>query len=242
MGSYSGAIAHLLAQGIPETYSDNIQTLEAMTEVEQHTLSAAYIYSRKVPRDDQQDMFQELVSRILGALERRELAGATTLLYPKAYTLKVARYGWISWLKSRVRESMRIPFEESEVQDTPERGMIEAIEAELGAQRIWRGLPADIQAIIRKRFDGESNTSSERVKLHKYLWKNGDHIRDLAGLAHSYGKRPKVRWTHCKRGHPLCLANTYVAPGGSRECRICRKERVRRHRERKREKEYGHTA
>jgi len=213
--------------------------------VQQHTLSAAYLYSRKVPRGDQQDVFQELVSRIWDALARRKAKGETTLLYPKAYTLKVARCEWIRWLKSRSREnSRRIPFED--VEDTPESGMIEAVEAGLEAQRIWRVLPANIQAIVRKRLDGESNTRSERDKLFKYLQKHGDHIRDLAGLPHSYGRRKQgesrrlaptreaVGIPHCRRGHPFSLANTYVGPDGSRECQICRRERVRRHRERKR--------
>jgi len=250
LGSYSGAIARLLSQGRPETYSDNLQTLEAMPEVQQHIVSAAYLYSRRVPRDDQQDVFQELVSRIWDALARRKAKGETTLLYPKAYTLKVARCEWIRWLKSRSREnSRRIPFED--VEDTPESGMIEAVEAGLEAQRIWRVLPANIQAIVRKRLNGQHNTGPERERLGKYLQKHGDYIRDLAGLPHSYGKRKRGDFEdygrrgeavgirrQCKRGHRLSLANTYVGPDGSRECQICRRERVRRHREkRKREKE-----
>jgi hypothetical protein len=29
------------------------------------------------------------------------------------------------------------------------------------------------------------------------------------------------RRTHCKRGHPLTPENTYVRPGGGRQCRTC---------------------
>lgn len=34
-----------------------------------------------------------------------------------------------------------------------------------------------------------------------------------------------ARKTQCKKGHPFDMFNTYTAPDGSRECRICRSER-----------------
>jgi len=34
-----------------------------------------------------------------------------------------------------------------------------------------------------------------------------------------------ARKTHCKRGHPLCGANLYLAPNGSRQCRTCARDR-----------------
>jgi len=44
-----------------------------------------------------------------------------------------------------------------------------------------------------------------------------------------------IRRTHCKRGHPLDEANTYVDPRGRRECRLCRNQRsyrfIRDHKE-----------
>jgi len=36
--------------------------------------------------------------------------------------------------------------------------------------------------------------------------------------------------THCKYGHPFTLANTYIEPNGHRQCRICKRERLREHR------------
>jgi hypothetical protein len=32
---------------------------------------------------------------------------------------------------------------------------------------------------------------------------------------------PNAGKTHCKRGHPFDLANTYYAPSGERRCRAC---------------------
>ena len=40
--------------------------------------------------------------------------------------------------------------------------------------------------------------------------------------------------THCPQGHEYDEANTYVTPDGRRDCRECRREAQRRHRERQR--------
>jgi hypothetical protein len=40
--------------------------------------------------------------------------------------------------------------------------------------------------------------------------------------------------THCKRGHPLSGENLYVEPKGTRACKQCRRDAVRRSREKKR--------
>lgn len=45
----------------------------------------------------------------------------------------------------------------------------------------------------------------------------------------------KGRKTHCPKGHPYDAANTYVPPqGGERQCRACRREHSRLHRQRRR--------
>lgn len=39
--------------------------------------------------------------------------------------------------------------------------------------------------------------------------------------------------THCPKGHPYSEENTYVNPAGSRECRICKRDRKREARRKK---------
>ena len=36
-----------------------------------------------------------------------------------------------------------------------------------------------------------------------------------------------ARKTHCHRGHPFDKQNTYIVPGGGRQCRACNRERRR---------------
>lgn len=40
-------------------------------------------------------------------------------------------------------------------------------------------------------------------------------------------RRPRIRATTCKRGHPLDAANAYQRPDGKRGCRLCRQANMR---------------
>jgi len=43
----------------------------------------------------------------------------------------------------------------------------------------------------------------------------------------TYVPRERAKKTHCKRGHEFTNENTFLVRDGSRECRICRNERVK---------------
>ena len=58
----------------------------------------------------------------------------------------------------------------------------------------------------------------------------GENTVRGAGAKVSAMKR-KAR-THCKHGHPLDAANTYVGHGGVRSCRTCKREQMRLYRTR----------
>lgn len=60
---------------------------------------------------------------------------------------------------------------------------------------------------------------------------NPDH---LEAVVHQENVRRGLRgaMTDCARGHQLTEENTYTQSNGSRECRICRRERKRRYRQR----------
>lgn len=45
--------------------------------------------------------------------------------------------------------------------------------------------------------------------------------------------------THCPKGHPYAGDNLYIDPTGKRGCLTCRKDAVRRHRDRKKEASNG---
>ncbi len=66
---------------------------------------------------------------------------------------------------------------------------------------------------------------------------NPDHLEAVTQQTNTLrGEAPSAanaRKTHCDSGHPFDEANTYIKPDGARDCRVCHRERVRRHRARR---------
>lgn len=61
---------------------------------------------------------------------------------------------------------------------------------------------------------------------------NPDHLEAVTHQENIMrGSKPQLSKTHCPKGHPYDLLNTYFSPSGRRECRICRatQQWVRRH-------------
>lgn len=185
----SRAIASRLSEGMPDRYrklADYSRDIEAMPLLEQYTLAAAYHYSRQVPEEDKRDFFQDLVAYILERLDKVDEAR-----YPKAYINRIAHNQWVKWLQQRKVQS--VDLEEVEYSLAETRDTIAEVEDNLQSASIWEALPSNIQAIIRKRLNGDKLTASERSTLWAYRQDYGDSIRELAGLPASYGKHPNMR-------------------------------------------------
>jgi hypothetical protein len=65
---------------------------------------------------------------------------------------------------------------------------------------------------------------------HLFLGTPSDNTADMHAKGRGDFQRGK---THCPRGHPYDVMNTYVIPDGRRDCRACGRERKRRYKERK---------
>jgi HNH endonuclease len=65
---------------------------------------------------------------------------------------------------------------------------------------------------------------------HLFLGTAKDNNRDTA----KKGRHHNTVKTHCPKGHPYDLANTYITPAGLRNCRACSRERQRRYDQEKR--------
>jgi hypothetical protein len=63
---------------------------------------------------------------------------------------------------------------------------------------------------------------------------NPDHLRAMEHYANMARRDPRkdVPRDHCSKGHEFSPENTYVTPGGHRQCRACNKEAVQRYRTR----------
>jgi len=120
-------------------------------------IEAGYIFSRKVPHSERQDLFQELVTAILDS-------GTEDVAF--AYT--IARRDWQNWwsqyklhgqyyqgyLSDTITNS---DGEETELAEL----LVGEIEFEnkqidkLDAKRLWQQIPAEIQVLISKRLQGK---------------------------------------------------------------------------------------
>jgi hypothetical protein len=120
-------------------------------------IEAAYIFSRKVPMSERQDLFQELVVAVLDSgTEKPEFA----------YT--IARRDWVDWWRSFKLHSQFHEGYLSEVivnSDGQETELAELLVGEvefeakqidkLDAGRLWKRLPRDIQKLVVKRLQGK---------------------------------------------------------------------------------------
>ena len=120
-------------------------------------VEAGYIFSRKVPSSERQDLFQELVLAILDS-------GTENAAF--AYT--IARRDWQDWWRSYKVHSQFYQGYLSEVilnSDGEETELAELLVGEveferkqidkLDAQSLWQQIPAAIQVLVSKRLQGK---------------------------------------------------------------------------------------
>jgi len=170
-------IAKLLASRLPlddKSFGDKVneylETIKRMPTLQKIALRSAYIFSRKVPKEEREDLFQELTLTLLeNRIEDERLA----------YT--VARHDWIDWWKRyKVRQHLSLNAEVTDADgQTIEFGELLVGEVEytrldgkLDARRLWQKLPSNIQRIVGKRLRGIGINGHERFFLESWVKKN----------------------------------------------------------------------
>lgn len=177
-----------------ETYMSLVQStradLEKMGRNTRLAVEAAYIFSRKVPANERQDMFQELTTAIL--------ANGTE---SPAFAYTIARRDWQNWWRDYKLHSQfhggylseTITSAEGEETELAEL-LVGEIEFEakqidrLDAGQLWAQMPKHIQALVLKRLQGKplgaprkgkakhegaSLSSTERQQLNRWVKSEG---------------------------------------------------------------------
>ena len=140
-----------------ELVKDTAKQLERLGVNAKLAIEAGYIFSRKVPQEERQDVFQELVTAILDS-------GTENAAF--AYT--IARRDWQNWW---AKYKLHSQFYEGYLSDTitnsdgKETELAELLVGEiefenkqierLDAERLWNQIPADIQKLVTKRLQGK---------------------------------------------------------------------------------------
>lgn len=172
-------IAIMLAKALPiegaafqNRVEANLAEIKKLPQTAKVALKSAYIFSQKVPREERQDLFQDIALAVLKARTSEERL---------AYA--IARCDWKDWwkkYKTRQNYSLDSVIDNSEG-DPATLGELIIGESEfelkmngkLDAQRIWNRLPANIKSIVQKRLLSQPLLGAERVTLHRWVKNTG---------------------------------------------------------------------
>ncbi len=192
-------IAKALAHGMPiegQEYSELIESyiksIEAMPLEQRAALQAAYIFSRKTPKEEWQDLFQHFVAHGLKILSKwrepiQDIAG---------FCYVVVRNEWKRVTRERKRHirmlnggflSLNVTVgntedEDRELLDTiaDDLDLETELNSKLDSQVLLDTLPYSVKAIVKKRLLGDEKISThEYEKLARYREENGKAIREL---------------------------------------------------------------
>ena len=175
-------IAKMLASALPvegkefglkvELYLD---TMKRLPQEAKTALKSAYIFSRKVPREEREDLFQDIALAVLKIKTKDERL---------AYA--IARCDWQDfWKKYKIRQHYSLDSVVDYSEGNPvtlgellvgETEFERKMDGKLDAERIYNLLPLHIQPIIDKRLIGKALNSSERNKLNRYVKAEGYKI------------------------------------------------------------------
>ena len=171
-------IAKMLASALPiedeefrEVVESNLKTIKAMPKGQKVALRSAYIFSRKVPKEEREDLFQELTLAILEqGVDCERLAYA------------IAKCDWQDWwAKFKVRShflagSLNARLEDSEGQEyefgellVGEVEFERKMQGKIDGQALYSKLPEAIKPIVTKRLLGRALTDVERKRLSRYV-------------------------------------------------------------------------
>lgn len=168
-------IAKMLTSSLPvdgQEYSHKVeeylQIIKSLPQAQKIALKSAYIFSRKVPKFEREDLFQDLTLELLKAQITDERL---------AYT--VARCDWQDWWKRYTirqhysldktvmdAEGNQVPFSELLV------GEIEwerKIDGDLDGLALWEKLPKWVQELVNKRLTGKGIRGGDRKLLNNWV-------------------------------------------------------------------------
>ncbi len=148
---------------------NTVKALEGLDTNGKLAVEAAYIFSRKVPGNERQDLFQELVTAILDS-------GTDNPAF--AYT--IARRDWQNWwAKYKLHSQFYSGYLSETVtnSDGEETELAELLVGEvefenrqidkLDARALWQQIPKDIQNLVAKRLQGKPLGAPRKRKAGK---------------------------------------------------------------------------
>ena len=142
-------------------------------------LKAAFVFALKAPRQERDDLFQELFLKLWEARDALKDAkpGADKLAYA------IARCDWKNWwraYKIRQHYSLSEPIGHGDEGQAITYGDLlvgeaefeERVNGKIEAERIWAKLPQHIQGIVRRKLLGQKTNATDRLDLRVFAERN----------------------------------------------------------------------
>ena len=152
-----------------------LETIKRLPQEAKTALKSAYIFSRKVPREEREDLFQDITLAVLKIQTKDERL---------AYA--IARCDWQDfWKRYKIRQHYSLDSIVDDSEGNPvtlgellvgETEFERKMDGKIDAERIYNLLPLHIQPIIDKRLIGKALNSSERNKPNRYVKAEGYKI------------------------------------------------------------------
>ena len=172
-------IAKMLASALPvegEEFgvkvNEYLETIKALPREAKLAMKVGYIFSRKVPRQEREDMFQDIALAVFKVKAKDERL---------AYA--IARCDWRNWWeKYSIRQHYSIDTIVEDDEGNPVTfaellvGEVEferKMDGKLDAERIWDKLPKLIKPLVHKRLIGKALTATERKQMSRYVQADG---------------------------------------------------------------------
>jgi len=175
-------IAKMLASALPvegEEFGDKVneylETVKRLPREAKLAMKIGYIFSRKVPRSEREDMFQDIALALFKVKVKDERL---------AYA--IARCDWRDfWRRYMIRQHYSLDTVVDDDEGNPVT-MAELIVGEveferkmngkLDAERIWDKLPEHIKPIVFQRLIGKALTHKERNTLNYFVRTQGTQL------------------------------------------------------------------
>jgi DNA-directed RNA polymerase specialized sigma24 family protein len=153
----------------------NLKTIKSLPAPAKVALRSAYIFSRKVPRQEREDLFQEIALAVL-----------KTKTPDERLAYAIARCDWRDWWKKyKIRQHYSLDSVTEDEEGNPvtlgelivgESEFEIKMNGDLDAMRIWNRLPDKIKAIVKKRLLSQPLLNTERAALSYFVKTQGTQL------------------------------------------------------------------
>ena len=155
--------------------SETLEAIKSLPQEAKIALKVAYVFSRKVPRQEREDLYQDIALAVFKAKTKDERL---------AYA--IARCDWKNWWRQfKVRQHLSL---DSVTEDNDGNPVTLAellvgecefelkMDGKMDAQRIWDRLPYYIKPMVQNRLLGKALINTERAALSYYIRKQGTQL------------------------------------------------------------------